>query len=114
MPIKHTTAAQVVEYLNELLKLDQTAMQNLLSNRVMCGRAIGEHPTVQVRQLSEANVVYDVGPLGVINGMFGVYDDGIHKGWGPIVAIYDENSKLLTGFRLAEEEALHDNDGTAD
>jgi len=70
--IKQTiTIDEVITLLNELIALDKSAVAALLANRVPCNKALADHPTVQV------GLQNDVGMLGVINGLFGVDDDGL-------------------------------------
>lgn len=81
------TITEVVEFLNGLNRLDPVAMTALVENRVHCNIAVADHPTVQVStRKDEDGEGYEVGLLGIINGIFGT--DA--KGWGPIAAEYDE------------------------
>lgn len=66
---------EIVEFLNILLKIDHDAIQELFEAR---------------------------GLLGLLNGYFGIYDEGPHKGWGPIMAVYDHDSKTLIRFSSLE------------
>lgn len=85
---KEITAEFVVEFLNNLLKIDKDAIMNLIENRVRCNDAIGNHEEVQASFNSGR---LSLGLLGLINGFFGVND----KGYGCIVAHYDgDESKL--------------------
>ena len=103
----HPDVQQFVEFLDSLAKIDPVAMGQLVSHRVPCTPWMAEHPTVQVGVLSQHSKVapnsneteHEVGMLGILNGMFGVYDDGPRKGWGPITAIQEMDGSV-TGFRL--------------
>jgi len=83
------TVSEVIEFLNELLELDQKAIELLVDSRVPCSDSMASHPTVQVT--GYASGAFKVGMLGILNGIFGV-DAG---GWGPISAVYDDDSRLI-------------------
>lgn len=76
------TVDDVIQFLDELLETDRTAIAALVTNRVPCNEALANHKSVQVAKLNNG---YLVGMLGVLNGMFGVDGDG----FGPISAVYD-------------------------
>ncbi|MCB9135143.1 MAG: hypothetical protein H6636_06940 [Anaerolineales bacterium] len=73
--------------MNILAEIDAPAIMNLIERRVKCNERLAEHPTVQVEAKDGE---YFVGFLGVLNGMFGVTEDG----YGHIVAIYHENGSV--------------------
>ena len=72
---KSVTPEEVVEFLNELVKIDEEAVTNLLQSRVYCNGELADHETVQVDGFSEPGKT-KVGLLGVLNGLFGVNDKG--------------------------------------
>ena len=74
------SAKEVVEFLNELLEIDPFAMNALFNIRVFCNTKLADHETVQV--LGVEGGVGSVGFIGILNGMFGVDEDG----WGIIAA----------------------------
>lgn len=80
---------QMIDYLNELIELDRPAIAALIANRVPCNQALADHPTVQVHQQNDG---FHVGLLGIINGFFGVNDNG----WGPITVVFEDGN--LRGF----------------
>ena len=82
------TVAEVVALLNELVKLDPAAMNALVESRVHCNDAFADHPTVQVSSRKGGNGEdgFEVGLLGILNGIFGTDP----KGWGPIAACFNE------------------------
>jgi hypothetical protein len=92
-------ANRVVLYLNQLTESDRPAIAALITNRVPCNKELASHPTCQVGQQHGG---YNVGILGVLNGVCGVYDDGPMKGYGPIAAMFNsgktEAFRDLTGF----------------
>ncbi|MCM0759599.1 hypothetical protein M7775_13655 [Sporomusa sphaeroides DSM 2875] len=93
-----------IEILNQAVKADSKAIDHLINCRVPCNGTLANHPTIQVGAIinktrscekSELATPYDrfeVGLLGIINGLFGADDDD----WGFIAAQY-EDGKLI-GF----------------
>lgn len=70
---KTISVDQVIGYLNELLESDGPAVVSLITNRVPCNEKMGTHPSVQVGFQQGG---YTVGLMGVLNGLFGVKEDG--------------------------------------
>lgn len=91
----------VIKFLNELLELDRPAIAALIANRVPCNEALGMHPTVQV---GAQHGGYHVGLLGILNGYFGVFDDGPRVGAGAITAIFGDGAEGETGLQLIRFE----------
>ncbi len=83
---------EAITRLNEMLALDPDAMLALVEHRVPCSTALIAHPTCQV-----TGTIPSVGMLGVINGLFGV--DA--KGWGFVVAHFEEDGRLFKFSRRA-------------
>jgi len=80
--IKETISVdEAISFLNELVRIDPTMLRSLILNRVPCSAAMAEHPTVQVSL--GADGTFEIGLLGVLNGLFGADD----KGWGAIAAV---------------------------
>jgi hypothetical protein len=78
--------------LNDLLELDAEAIQKLVEARVPCNEQIASHPTVSVRAYcNDGEIGSGVGMLEVINGAFGVDDEGR----GPITAEFNDDGTLL-------------------
>ena len=77
------TARTVVDKLNEIHQLDPTVLEALIDYRVPCNQALADHPSVQVGKTENG---YEVGLLGILNGLVGVKSDG----WGFIGASYDD------------------------
>ena len=95
------TPQQAVHRLNEILSLDPEALAALVGNRVPCNKALAEHPTVQVHLNPDGS--FEVGLLGILNGIFGTRPDG----WGWIVAtgIKKEGDLLyIESFQVLSEE----------
>jgi hypothetical protein len=80
-----------IEYLNELLALDAKAMAALIGSRVPCNAALRDHPTALVLATGPTGSNARIGILGLLNGLFGVRDDGL----GEICAIFDKSDKLV-------------------
>jgi hypothetical protein len=93
--IDFNTASHVVDVLNRIHNEDPTVMPALIQMRVPCNRVLADDPTVQVGVIDGG---FEVGILGIINGIIGIRDNG----WGYIGARYDDE-KNLTGFRILGE-----------
>jgi hypothetical protein len=76
-----------IEYLNELLALDARAMATVIGSRAPCNDALRDHPTALVLATGPAGSNARVGMLGLLNGLFGVRDDGL----GEISAVFDKD-----------------------
>lgn len=77
---------QAITVLNEAFDADRVAITLLmLRSRVPCNDALAEHPTIQVGRDDYGRL--EVGPLGLINGLFGVDDES----YGFIAFKLDEN-----------------------
>lgn len=83
-------AERITQFLNELVKLDHRAVAALIAQRVPCNAALAEHPSVQIGKRRRTRVHYDVGMLGIVNGLCGTFADKS----GPIAAVF-EDAKLL-------------------
>lgn len=79
---------QVVDVLNEILAADPRAVHLLIEHRVRCNRALADHPTVQVgiTCYAESEATYEVGLLGIINGICG----RMPRGGGYVAVYYEE------------------------
>ena len=108
---KELNVEDTVAFLNELVKIDRQAMQELVESRVVCNDGMAGHSTVQVQDVRDpdsragaTDTVPAMGFLGVLNGLFGVFDEGPKKGCGPIAASFsDDGSGSLFEFRLTKE-----------
>lgn len=83
----------IITFLNDLFALDPHFMNELVSRRIACSDAIGDHPTVQAMMIDGRPAA---GLIGILNGYFGTFDDGHYKGYGPITALFSDGK--LTGF----------------
>ena len=87
---------KTVDFLNELLEIDPFAISALFSSRVSCNKELADHPTVQVGSLGKDS--FQVGMIGVLNGLFGIDKHG----WGHISGYYEDGK--LVEFRLFTDE----------
>ncbi len=71
----------VIKILNEALKLDSGAINELINCRVRCNERLADHKTIQVHRESFDSNIFTIGLLGILNGLFGVdknFYGGIH------------------------------------
>ena len=85
------TAEHAIAVLNEINELDPVALLALMQFRAPCNQALANHATVQV---GGTGCGYDVGILGIINGIFGISPSG----WGRIAAVVvaDEDGDITS------------------
>jgi hypothetical protein len=87
--IKETiTIDDAINLLNQIVKMDPVAAKLLLDARVLCNKQLADHETIQVRC---ENGTCRVGILGILNGIFGIQDDG----WGPIAAVVEDDGNVV-------------------
>jgi hypothetical protein len=86
-------AKQLVDRLNEFVKLDPIGLSRLVNIRVVTTEAVADHEDIQV--VMEGGTPY-VGFLGVLNGICGGDDRG-----GSIIAEFDD-MEVLTRFMVRE------------
>lgn len=94
------TVKETVDLLNELLGLDHDAIHALINCRVPCNNNIAEHKTVQVSQYPEDKSP-KVGLLGILNGLFGIREDGM----GAICMELNDSEKILWFKETPEKSA---------
>lgn len=83
------TPDEAIGVLNRALSADRDAMRALFSTRIACNKALADDPTIQV--LKEPDGSLSVGPMGLLNGLFGIRDDR----FGHICAVWSDDGKLL-------------------
>lgn len=81
---------EAIAVLNRIHEADPMVLPALISLRVPCNEAVANDPAVQVGVHEDE---FEVGVLGIINGIFGTNDDG----WGWICAKLDDH-KNIVGF----------------
>lgn len=98
-------AERIVDLMNQALSADPDAVNILCGFRIPCNALLGEHPTIQTGYLDDdAKAGYEVGLLGILNGIAGAYADGPRKGWGAVAAHY-EGSRIVRFGILPNEKA---------
>lgn len=75
--IRRIAVEEAVKVLNRINEADPSVMPTLIRMRVPCNEAVRDDETVQVG--SSNGVDYEVGILGLINGIFGI--DENHYGF---------------------------------
>lgn len=87
---------QAVEVLNRALSADPKAMSDLVLSRVPCNLDLADDPTIQCGSPGddEANG-YEVGLLGVINGILGRRPTG----GGYVGAVLESDHRTIVEFR---------------
>lgn len=79
-------AERIVRVLNRALMADPNAIQALIDNRVPCNRELADDPEIQVGTQDNG---FEVGMLGILNGITGTIDrPGPRYGWGRVAAMY--------------------------
>jgi hypothetical protein len=91
------TIQETIDFLNSLLEVDREAISLLMAERTPCSLDLTNHPTVQCGDMT-------VAPMGIINGMFGVYEDGPKKNWGAICRVVGEDGITIERFELIPNE----------
>lgn len=87
--------------LNSALACDNQAITNLVESRVICNEALANHPCILARNKNNGH--YDIGILGIINGMIGVDEK---TGYGHITAVYDEEEKIVLRFEKTDHRKI--------
>lgn len=94
----------VLARLNEWTQMDTTAMEALIEKRTRCNDALADAPSIQALKCEEGEG-FEVGVLGVLNGLFGSIEEGEKKGWGQIAAVFDDSGRLQE-FRRSEDKRI--------
>lgn len=89
------TAQYVVDFLNELVRLDKYALTDMMSERISVNKELKIHPTVLSKELVEGEP--EIGILSILNGMFGLEGEV-----QAIEIIRDKHTDVITEFRLTE------------
>ncbi len=89
------TIDQVVDLLNEALRMDKNALRDFCEERITVNKDLANHPTIQCVQDGKR---FEMGFLGFIQGMFGADEE--EK--GPIDAVIDPKTKAIIEFKVRE------------
>jgi len=104
MTVKNSiTLDEFIKELTAIAEVDPVAMGKLALSRVPCNKQLADHPSVQVHS-GAGDSVYSVGMLGIINGIFGMYDDGPKKNWGAVASVIDTEDKSCRRFTKIENK----------
>lgn len=92
-----TTPEDAVVVLNRALEEDPEAMAMLMGLRVPCNDALADDETIQVKGIKNDEGGFDpfIGLIGMINGIFGIQEDG--RGY---LAMFYGADGTLTHFGL--------------
>ena len=93
---KFCSIDEVIKILNRSIESDQIAITKLMSYRVLCNDKLADDESIQC--LNDDRGGCSIGCLGLINGLFGIDDNG----HGPITAVYDNN--LLIRFEKTNSQ----------
>jgi hypothetical protein len=100
---ENVTIDDVIELLNDALEKDSEAIHNLATNRVSCNEELADHPTIQIGAKDNQ---YTVGIIGILNGIFGIAEDGYGAIAGDFEVIcvnnHDVPDKARVGDKCAE------------
>lgn len=103
MTDKPVSLDEALAVLNRIHAADPRVMPLLLGTRVMCNEALADDPTVQVgcvrRTVDVVPGVWEVGFLGILNGIFGVDETG----WGYIAAKFSDAGDLIEFVRREQQ-----------
>lgn len=102
------TPQNIVDYLNELLEIDASAIESLILKTVSCNEKLSEHPTVVVDRKFGG---WSIGPLGLLNGLFKGVELSNGGYMAPIVAVF-EYGRLIRFEIFSEEKVLNESSGT--
>lgn len=85
-----TAIQQTIEVLNRVHQADPSVLPQLITMRVPCNEALADDPTVQVGRVKDNRLKWEVGFLGIVNGIFGINEQGS----GYIGAFFDDFGHL--------------------
>ena len=89
------TVDDLIAFLNQALETDPAAISTLFRRRVACNLAMADHPTIQVHS------DFTVGPLGLLNGLFGIREDG----YGHLTAMWGDSISRILYFERMKRDA---------
>jgi hypothetical protein len=96
------TPQDVVDLLNQVVRLDPDFADSFFSMRKRCNDALADHPTIQSVADSLEPSDSMVGVLGLLNGLFGVADAGEKAGYGAVTMHCDDFTKRIYAFSLTD------------
>jgi hypothetical protein len=86
---------KVLECLNIAFENDPNAVHALIANRVPCNERLADHPTVEVAASNVEGLHFNVGALGLINGVL------VALGLPKVAMVWDHSGSRhqFTGFK---------------
>ena len=93
------TIKEAVDFLNDALNTDSKAVTELFFDRKKCNVYMANHETIQCGMIKDE---YCVGVLGLLNGMFGIDENG----YGAIMMVIEEGE--ITKFKKVKEGIDYD------
>ena len=107
------TLDYVIDFLNELVKLDYNFTLSLIDSRLPCNNTILNHETIQVDLRKDD--IPKAGFLGVLNGIFGTLQrDDKYNGCGKIMANVDREKEFLVFYKTESAIPKEDSGGCGD
>ena len=88
------TIKEVIDFLNDALHTDSKAVTELFFDRKKCNAGMANHKTIQCGMIRGESYV---GVLGLLNGMFGIDENG----YGTIMMMIEECK--ITRFKKVKE-----------
>lgn len=94
-------AKHVVNVLNRALSKDPRAIESLIEHRERCNEELADDETIQVmlERCLDGTTWYEVGALGLINGILGAHPD---TKWGRVAACFDDETGRLLRFDVLD------------
>jgi len=106
----------IIERLNKLIEdpAIRADVGRLIESRIGCSKATLQHPSIQASQPEKVAGLCECGAygpsssgwcavcnpephfgfLGLLNGLVGAIPEGRQKGWGYVMAVFDDDKKL--------------------
>lgn len=115
MDVRRVTPQDVVDFMNRLIEIDPEAIAKLVEEKVTCNDALASHSTVQVQLYNENEDASGepeprVGIVGILNGIFGVFEDGPNKDFGTIAYKIDDSTNNIEFMVVSPDTPLHEQD----
>lgn len=98
-------ADEIIRRLNKLCEKGEVkeVLGGLITLRAPVPEFLHKHPTIQVVEKgAPGSGIYELGFLGVLNGLIGAIPEGLRIGYGYITAEYDDHDELV-GFKRTVE-----------
>lgn len=95
-----------VNKLNELAKRDPVAILKLFTKGFACNQDLHDFTPMALKdgKDEDGNYNYCIRPIGILNHLFGVFEDGPKNGWGKICMKIDDRDPMFCEFGLVENK----------